>query len=153
MTKEGGLNDDIGIATGAFQDFAKRAIETQTEFSKRAFDIYCHWQERIQTESTQAMELFGKLTSTNSATDQIRFLQVWTKGATQRVSQDVIYSIETTKLLANIELPLFVGSELFKAAVLFPPLTLNLPAGAGFNFHCGSWQLPTLRIEGGRPER
>ncbi|WP_445220023.1 hypothetical protein ACKWRH_07840 [Bradyrhizobium sp. Pa8] len=150
MTKEAGFNDDIGVATGAFQGFAKRAIGTQTEFSKRVFDIYCHWQERIQTESTQAMELFGKVTSTSSATDQIGLLQVWMKGATQRVAQDVVYSNETAKSL----FPLLASSELFKPTVLFPPLgTLNLPAGAGINFHYGSWQLPTLRIEGGGPER
>ncbi|MGL3104254.1 hypothetical protein [Bradyrhizobium sp. BR 1432] len=154
MTKEAGINDDVGGATGGFQDFAKQTIETQTEFSKRLFDIYWHWQERIQTESTQAIELFGKVTSTTSANDQIGYLQTWIKGATQRVSQDVIYSIETAKALANVDLPLFASPELFKPTVLFPPLaSFNLPAGAGINFHYGSWQLPTLRIEGGRPER
>ncbi|OAF02808.1 hypothetical protein AYJ54_25745 [Bradyrhizobium centrolobii] len=154
MNKEARLNDDIGIATGAFWDFTKRAIGTQTEFSKRFFDIYSHWQERIQTESTQAMELFGKVNSTRSATDQIGFLQVWMKGATQRAAQDVVYSIETAKVLANVELPLFANPELFKPTGLFPTLgSLNLPAGAGINFHYGSWQLPTLRIEGYRPER
>ncbi len=100
------------------------------------------------------MELFGKVGSTSSASDQIGMLQVWIQGATQRVAGDVIYSIQTAKALANVELPLFASPELFKPTVLVPPLvSLNLPAGAGINFHYGSWRLPTLRIEGGRPER
>ncbi|MCP3405550.1 hypothetical protein [Bradyrhizobium sp. CCGB01] len=146
MTKQSNFNDEFGISTSAFHDFAKRSIGTQTEFSKKLLDIYCHWQERVQTESTQAMEVFGKISSTSSSTDQIGLLQVWMKDATQRAAQDVIYSREATKGL----LPLFGSAELFRPAVLFPPLgTLNLPAGAGINFHYGSWQLPTLRIEGG----
>ncbi|WP_439373426.1 hypothetical protein [Bradyrhizobium sp. DASA03120] len=153
MTKEAGINDDVGGGTGAFQDFAKQTIGTQTEFSKRFFDIYWHWQERIQTESTQAIELLGKLTSTTSPNDQIGYLQIWMKSATQRISQDVMYSIDTAKALASADLPLF-SPELFKPTALFPPLApFNLPAGAGINFHYGSWQLPTLRIEGCRPER
>ncbi|WP_156489422.1 hypothetical protein [Bradyrhizobium sp. DOA1] len=153
MMKEAGINHDVDGAAGAFQDFAKHTIGTQTELSKRFFDIYSHWHERIQTESTQAIELLGKLTSTTSANDQIGYLQSWMKGATQRASRDVIYSIETAKALANADLPLLASPELFKPTTLFPHLaSFNLPAGAGINFHYGSWQLPTLRIEGCRPE-
>ncbi|OAF08689.1 hypothetical protein AYJ54_13615 [Bradyrhizobium centrolobii] len=147
MTKEAGSNDDIGGATGAFQDFAKRAIVTQTEFSKRLFDTYWHWQERIQIESAQAMELFGKVTSASSATHRISIFQGWINDATLRVARDVIYSIETAKSLTNVELPPYASPW------LTPLASFNLPAGAGVNFHYGSWQLPTLRIEAGRPER
>ncbi|GLR91618.1 hypothetical protein [Bradyrhizobium iriomotense] len=154
MTKEAGINDDVGGATRAFQDFTKHSIGTQTELSKKFFDVYWHWQERLQTECTQAVDLFGKVTSATSANDQIGLLQLWMKGATQRAARDVIYSIETAKALAHVDLPLFASPELFNPTVLFPPLaSLNFPAGAGINFHYGSWQLPTFRIDGGRPER
>ncbi|WFU39721.1 hypothetical protein QA640_36085 [Bradyrhizobium sp. CB82] len=152
--KEAGINDDVADARRSFQDFTKQTIGTQTELSKKLFDIYWHWQERLQTECAQAVEFFGKVTSTASANDQIGFLQVWMKGAKERVTQDVIYSIETAKALTIVDFPLFASPELFNSAVLFPPLaSLNFPAGAGINFHYGSWQLPTLRIEGGRQER
>lgn len=58
MTKETGINDDIGIAAGAFQDFTKRAIGAQSEFVKKYSEAYWHWQERIQIEATQLTEFF-----------------------------------------------------------------------------------------------
>ncbi|MGY2843205.1 hypothetical protein ACVMDN_000459 [Bradyrhizobium sp. USDA 4510] len=71
MTKENGINNDIGIAAGAFQDFTKRVIGTQNELLKKYSEAYWHWQERLQTESTQLTEFFKEVSSTTSAPDQI----------------------------------------------------------------------------------
>ncbi|MCP1838975.1 hypothetical protein ACVIHI_008106 [Bradyrhizobium sp. USDA 4524] len=104
MTKENGINNDIGIAAGAFQDFTKRVIGTQNELLKKYSEAYWHWQERLQTESTQLTEFFKEVSSTTSAPDQIGVLQAWVKGAKQRVTEDFIYSIETAKALTNVGL-------------------------------------------------
>ncbi|MCA1398108.1 hypothetical protein [Bradyrhizobium sp. BRP56] len=104
MTKETGINDDIGIAAGAFQDFTKRAIGAQSEFVKKYSEAYWHWQERIQIEATQLTEFFKRVSSTSSAPDQIGILQGWMKGAKQRFTEDVVYSIEAAKALTNVGL-------------------------------------------------
>ncbi|VIO69218.1 hypothetical protein [Bradyrhizobium ivorense] len=104
MTKETGINDDIGIAAGAFQDFTKHAIGAHNEFVKQYSEAYWHCRERIQIESTQLTEFFKEVSSTCSAPDQIGVLQGWIKGAKQRITEDVVYSIETAKALMNVGL-------------------------------------------------
>ncbi|WOH80484.1 hypothetical protein RX327_32670 [Bradyrhizobium sp. BEA-2-5] len=103
MTSGTGTNDSTSIAADALQDLTKRALATQTELSKRSFETFWHWQERIQSEATQLTELFKSVFSTTSAADQIGILHAWIKGVTQRNAQDLIYSIETANALAKVE--------------------------------------------------
>lgn len=104
MTEETRIDGDMGTAVDAFQDLAKRAIATQTELSKRWYETYWHCQGRLQAESTELTELFKNVLSTCSPADQIGILQVWMKGVTKRVAQDLIFSVEAAKSLASLEL-------------------------------------------------
>ncbi|MGY4363946.1 hypothetical protein ACVW1A_000011 [Bradyrhizobium sp. LB1.3] len=144
-TKEANTKDHVGLAAGRLNNVTKRAIGMQTEVWKRLFDIYWHCSLRIQEESTQVADFLGKLTNAASAVDQVGILQVWMKGARERVARDAIYSIESAKSLANVELAPFAS------AWLSPLPPLNFLAGRDVTFRFGSWQFPTLRIEGGRP--
>ncbi|PAY08643.1 MULTISPECIES: hypothetical protein [Bradyrhizobium] len=103
MTIETEISDEMNHASDAFQDLTRRAIATQTEFSKRYLETYWHWQERMQAETTQLTDLYKKVFSTLSTADQIGIFQVWMKGATQRAARDLIYSIESAKAIAKVE--------------------------------------------------
>ncbi|WP_338696364.1 MULTISPECIES: hypothetical protein [Bradyrhizobium] len=86
MINETSITDGTDIAVGVFQDLSKQVIAAQTELSRNYFDAYWHWQECLQTESTQLTELFKNVFFTYSPADQIGILQAWMKGATGRLA-------------------------------------------------------------------
>ena len=90
----------------AIQSYAKQAMAVQSDFSEKLIEANRHWLEQIQTESTEAWELFRKFNSSTSMAEKITALQDWTNGVTARAAEGATYAIETARSLGTIELNL-----------------------------------------------
>lgn len=104
MTESIDLSSRSIATTSILRDFAKRAVEIQSELSQQFLEATRHCLEQTQRSSTEVWELFWKINTTPSVSERLEACQAWMKSVTERSAADASYLLEVARSIGEIEL-------------------------------------------------